>query len=461
MLGLQPFGRQGSHRQVSLVRPRAKAWVLQIFKPNRTQDNGVVDCTRAPSLPTWEKKAGWGCAPVQRDFHFCAVVSCLQPKQTFSFGVHISLPFFFKCYSCRGFLLGRPFLHFLYCLRSVPFPPFCSRSVSFSGRWTREKKCPWSLCNAGTLITEDDTIPSTRGVQQGDLLGPFLFAVGLHQVLKDLPADIINNYYLDDGLHHGTLTAPDKLLGLLPKLHAIDLSLNVAKCHIFTRGDTSLFSNLREVPVSADGFEFLGAPVGTAQYVHDLLTTKFGKAIAFCGQVARLNDPQINLLLQRCADVCRVLHLLKVIPPDVIHPFCQRLDAELLGSHELSTGINLSPQSRRQVVLPTRHRGFGLRANARLSAPSFVTSILRFRSAGIVLLNAQSLMSPSPAGSRGRSSTSPGGFATKRWLWASDQASLNSSNFHPDFCSLRWWTEHIHRHDKENLWDQSSGSRSL
>ena len=90
----------------------------------------------------------------------------------------------------------------------------------------------------------------------------FLFAVGLHQVLKDLPADITNNYYLDGGLHHGALTGLDKLLGWLqPKLQANDLSLNVAKCHIFTRGNTSLFSNLREVPVSADGFEFLGAPI--------------------------------------------------------------------------------------------------------------------------------------------------------------------------------------------------------
>ena len=123
-------------------------------------------------------------------------------------------------------------------------------------RWAQ-----WSLCKSGTLVTEDDTIPSTRGLQQGDRLGPFLFAVGLHQVLKDLPADITNNYYLDGGLHHGALTGLDKLLGWLqPKLQANDLSLNVAKCHIFTRGNTSLFSNLPEVPVSADGFEFLGAP---------------------------------------------------------------------------------------------------------------------------------------------------------------------------------------------------------
>ena len=148
MLGLQPFGRQGSHRQVSLVRPRAKAWVLQIFKPNRTQDNGVVDCTRAPSLPTWEKKAGWGST---------------------------------LCYSCRGFLLGRPFVHFLHCLRSVPFPSFCSRSVSFSGRWTREKNAVLSVFasipGAPCSQVGPEATPARRGYHSTDL----------HCVANELP----------------------------------------------------------------------------------------------------------------------------------------------------------------------------------------------------------------------------------------------------------------------------------
>ena len=86
---------------------------------------------------------------------------------------------------------------------------------------------------------------------------------------------------------------------LQPQLQAIDLSLNVSKCHIFIRGDTSHLPNLRAVPVS------IGS--GSDQYVQSALTTKFAKAIAFYGQVARLNDPQINLLLllQRCSGVCR------------------------------------------------------------------------------------------------------------------------------------------------------------
>ena len=163
----------------------------------------------------------------------------------------------------------------------------CKAHFPAAFRWAQ-----WSLCNAGTLVTDENSIPSTRGVQQGDPLGPFFFALGLHQVLKDLPTDVLNHYHLDDGLHHGALHALDKLLGWLePNLKTIDLSLNVSKCHIFTRGDTSHFPNLRAVPVSSDGFEFLGAPIGTDQFVQSVLTTKFAKAIAFCGQVARLNDP--------------------------------------------------------------------------------------------------------------------------------------------------------------------------
>ena len=49
------------------------------------------------------------------------------------------------------------------------------------------------------------TIPSASVVQQGDPLGPLLFALVLHSVLKQLAADpqcqqlLFNAWYLDDG----------------------------------------------------------------------------------------------------------------------------------------------------------------------------------------------------------------------------------------------------------------------
>ena len=88
-----------------------------------------------------------------------------------------------------------------------------------------------------------------------------------------------------------------------------------------------------------------------------------------------------------------MLHLLKVVPPERIKLLCAHLDGKLLEAYEASTGLNLSQQARKQAVLPTRHKGFGLRQSARLAAPSFVTSVLRFRATGASLLGCLTALS--------------------------------------------------------------------
>ena len=134
-----------------------------------------------------------------------------------------------------------------------------------------------------------------------------------------------------------------------------------------------------QCPFYPTALEFLDSPVGSAEYKDATLSAKFAKAVACCEQVGHLKDPQLNLgLLQRCAGVCRVLHLLKVVPPD-------------------RTGLNLSQQARRQAGTAPYSplKGFGLRQSYRLAAPSFVTSVRRFRAVapllGAGVFTAQSL----------------------------------------------------------------------
>ena len=170
-------------------------------------------------------------------------------------------------------------------------------------------------------------------------------------------------------------------------MEGIGLSLNLVKCHLFTKGDVSHLPHLSNVQVSGEGFEFLGCPIGPNDYIDPVLASKFAKAVAFCEQVGRLSDPQINLsLLQRCTGVCRVLYLLKGVPPERIKSYCAHLNGKLLEAYEASTGLNLSQQARKQAVLPTRHKGFRLRQSARLAASSFFTSVWRFRATGASLL---------------------------------------------------------------------------
>ena len=41
----------------------------------------------------------------------------------------------------------------------------------------------WCLCNPGVLVCDDLQLSSTNGVQQGDPIGPLLFAAGLLKAL--------------------------------------------------------------------------------------------------------------------------------------------------------------------------------------------------------------------------------------------------------------------------------------
>ena len=56
--------------------------------------------------------------------------------------------------------------------------------------------------------------------------------------------------------------------------------------------------------------------------------------------------------------------------PDVLIPFLRQLDAKILESFELCTGISLTPLARQQALLPTRYCGLGLRESSKLAAIS-------------------------------------------------------------------------------------------
>ena len=60
----------------------------------------------------------------------------------------------------------------------------------------------WSLCNPSELYWEQHTLSSTTGIQQGDPLGPLLFACGIQPILESLRdnfPEATSWWYLNDG----------------------------------------------------------------------------------------------------------------------------------------------------------------------------------------------------------------------------------------------------------------------
>ena len=92
------------------------------------------------------------------------------------------------------------------------------------------------------------TLTPEAGVQQEDPLGPFYFALVLHQMVLTIAKDdscqdlLFNAWYLDGGVVAGPSSSVQHVVHLLQDLGpSLGLNLNPPKCELFSQGNLSLF----------------------------------------------------------------------------------------------------------------------------------------------------------------------------------------------------------------------------
>ena len=134
-------------------------------------------------------------------------------------------------------------------------------------------------------------------------------------------------FYLDEGNVIGPHFELERIVPeLRERLTDIGLELDMRKSKLFTKGDLTTYPELREIPTSTQGLEVLGFPFGESNFVRERLRKKFDSVMDFCRRVSTLGEPQIAAsLLRLCAGTCRVLHLIKVVQPDLMAPFLSEI----------------------------------------------------------------------------------------------------------------------------------------
>jgi len=161
---------------------------------------------------------------------------------------------------------------------------------------------------------------SAVGVQQGDPLGPFLFALGISgccsRLKSELEKETLSVWYLDDG----TLVGKEEEVAkgwrvIQEEMGRVGLRVNVQKCEVWGRGEKGDVG-LEGIPrVEGEGIELLGGPLGPASFCDDYVRKRVQKIKQALDTLEVIDDPQVEVqLIRSCLGLPKMAFALRTAP---------------------------------------------------------------------------------------------------------------------------------------------------
>ena len=244
------------------------------------------------------------------------------------------------------------------------------------------------------LFHPTGVIWSQEGVQQGDPLGPALFAIGIQRVAMDLVRlhpELWTAFYLDDGVLVGE--GPhlnDALREAEARFKLLNLSLNIRKCTLLSPADRPVeehFNPLVGIPLTKwetgqvlfDGQTLLGVPIGSTSSVTAAIK-KCAESLKVIGEeITKLEDPQCAMsLLRYCVGFPQVNHLLRSCPPTMHGDTPKLVDKEMERLVQKVLQVQLDEPQLKQVFLPASLGGMGIHSCMVQALPAYLSGSVKF-----------------------------------------------------------------------------------
>ena len=265
-----------------------------------------------------------------------------------------------------------------------PFLRACATVAPAAAKWAW-----WCYAQTTTLLFNGAKINSETGVQQGDNLGPLLFALALQPILLQLQAlriagrglDIVVAY-LDDLVIAGD---DNLVLGAFRLLQntapLIGLQLKLSKCEIIPTAGHGSTASLADFPAEIQRkrngfFDILGAPVGDAAHCQEYIRKKRILDIEEkFNELAELGDSHAAYkILSRCMGSCKMMYAMRTTRPDCAVAVFSDFDILTRSALERAFGTALPDLAWRQAMLSTSEGGLGVRSAALHAPAAFLAS---------------------------------------------------------------------------------------
>ena len=247
--------------------------------------------------------------------------------------------------------------------------------------WWLYKLQPWLITPRG------DVIRSSTGAQQGCRLSNPLFALTMQFIagrlkgIKDLRKPL---FFWDDTALIGTPEALARATKVLMDCaDETGLRLKWRKCHLHALPNTIARCRTLQFPKAMTlhhdfNMTYLQAPIGDDQFVRRWLQKKLQKLNQIVSLVSEMpHKHEAATLLKSSAAVCRVVYLMRILPPPQISAFVSQFDATLRRGFEKILGTPMDDLQWEIAKLPPKYGGMGWKTGSHTYGAHYIASLTK------------------------------------------------------------------------------------
>ena len=238
--------------------------------------------------------------------------------------------------------------------------------------WWLYKLQPW------LITTRGDVIRSSSGTQQGCRLSNPLFALTMQFIAEKLEGiDGLRKplFFWDDTALVGTPEALARATNVLISCaEETGLRLKWKKCHLHGLPKTIMLCESLPFPKALNFHQdfnmvYLQAPIGSDQFVRKWLQNKLQRLNKIVSLLSTMpHKHEAATLLKNTAAVCRVVYLMRILPPPQISQFIKQYDASLRRGFEQLLGIQMDDLRWEIAKLPPKYGGMGWKTGSHPTA---------------------------------------------------------------------------------------------
>ncbi|KAL7676016.1 hypothetical protein ACOME3_002273 [Neoechinorhynchus agilis] len=177
-----------------------------------------------------------------------------------------------------------------------------------------------SLCydQSSMLLFGEFQVESAEGVQQGDPLGPLLFALTINHLAHSSSSDL-SIWYLDDCCIGGEIDQLIRDIKNISEMGAdIGLFLRTDKCEIISDDQEDASRLLTALPgaktTATDSADILGSPIGNLSNLETFLSKAIDQLRLTAARLLHIARHDALFILSRCLSLPKIAYLLRTSP---------------------------------------------------------------------------------------------------------------------------------------------------